>query len=458
MTRLPNEPPARPVDEAGAEVAAEPDYSQRLTYSYLVGVYLAVNAVSDIYLLVEGPDCVHMKTQFVQGSHDWLSTLTSVSGYHRIANTALHPAHMPHSREQAIADALGKMARHAAVPAVLLTSMPMASITGADYQRICGDVQEAAGKPVVHLPGKSLSGDWLDGYAETQLALARRVEPPAEKAPPDHVAVVGNLFDRHEEDHRANARELRRLLGEIGLTPVSIWFEGQTFAELAAVARAGTIISLPYGRRAAQRVARRTGARLVETELPFGLAATERWVRQLGRELGREREAEALVARELGEVVPRLEWVTPFMFQGRRAAFVGDPHLVRGFREIVELLGAHLACVVITNCPAHAGELAQQMGDTPLLVWPRDKTFGRFLREHHRAEPIGILVANNAGVMMASEVPTLEFGFPSYYSHSLYDRPFLGFRGFVAFVDSLANTIRLCELTRASARLAGPGA
>jgi hypothetical protein len=70
------------------------DFSMRATYTYLLGVYLGVNALRDAFLLVEGPDCTYMKAQYIQGNHDWLSTLTSVSGFHRIANTALHPSKM----------------------------------------------------------------------------------------------------------------------------------------------------------------------------------------------------------------------------------------------------------------------------------------------------------------------------------------------------------------------------
>ena len=52
----------------------------------------------------------------------------------------------------------------------------------------------------------------------------------------------------------------------------------------------------------------------------------------------------------------------------------------------------------------------------------------------------------------------VEFGFPSVYSHALYDRPFLGFQGFMAFVDTLANALRQGELQRAQrAMLEGAG-
>ena len=100
------------------------DFSMRVGYTYLLGVYLAVNAISDAFLLVEGPDCTHMKTQYIQGNHDWLSTLTSVSGLHRVANTALHPSLMSESREANLRERLERMAAHPEVTGLLLTAMP----------------------------------------------------------------------------------------------------------------------------------------------------------------------------------------------------------------------------------------------------------------------------------------------------------------------------------------------
>ena len=62
----------------------EDDFSERQNYPFMVGAYLAVNAISDAFLLVDGPDCAHMKTQYVQGNHDWLSTLTDISGFQKV--------------------------------------------------------------------------------------------------------------------------------------------------------------------------------------------------------------------------------------------------------------------------------------------------------------------------------------------------------------------------------------
>ena len=95
-----------PEKTSRGDAAPETDFTQRMCASFLVGEYLAVNALRDLYLLVEGPDCAHIKTQYVQGSHDWCSNLTGVSGFHRIANTALHPDQMGESREQRLRESM----------------------------------------------------------------------------------------------------------------------------------------------------------------------------------------------------------------------------------------------------------------------------------------------------------------------------------------------------------------
>jgi nitrogenase molybdenum-iron protein alpha/beta subunit len=226
------------------------DFSMRVAYPYLLGVYLGVNAVRDAYLVVEGPDCAYMKTQYIQGNHDWLSTLTSVSGYHRVANTALHPSMMTASREKPLGEMLRRVAAHPGTGGTLLTTMPMAAITGADYDRLCREVARETRKDVVHVPGRSLSGDWLDGYERTLEALARQLDLSGGRRRSRQVAIVGYLFDRNEADHTANLRVLREMCEALGLELVAVWLSGGSWSALRDVRQAGTILSLPYGRAA----------------------------------------------------------------------------------------------------------------------------------------------------------------------------------------------------------------
>jgi len=437
--------------------AGEEDFSMRASYSYLLGVYLGINAIQDAYLLVEGPDCAHMKTQYIQGNHDWLSTLTSVSGFHRIANTALHPSKMTESREAPLQEMMQRIASNDAVQALLLTSMPMASVTGVDYERLCREVAEATGKDVAQVPGLSLAGDWLDGYAQTLKTLAKNMNLGQGEPRAENVAVVGYLYDRNEEDHAANLRVLDQMCSALGLKLVSVWLSGQRWADLQKIRDAGTILSLPYGRAAAKAVARRSGAEIIELPLPFGLEASQLWMQTLGERFGAGEQARAYIDRHMAGIAPRLEWVIPFSFQNMSAGYVGDPHLLPGLRDIIELLGGRLRFAVVTNQPKNAREALPRAEGVELLVYPKQREFFRFLFKNALEYDLDLLVTNNysAGFPLPGTA-VVEFGFPSIFSHALFERPFLGYPGFMAFTDTLTNALRQAELARTRGMMLKP--
>ena len=59
-------------------------------------------------------------------------------------------------------------------------------------------------------------------------------------------------------------------------------------------------------------------------------------------------------------------------------------------------------------------------------------------------QEVDCLVTNNACIDLAEPTrhAVVEFGFPSFGRHALYDRPFLGFGGFLAFAETLADHTR----------------
>lgn len=406
----------------------------------MVGVYLGINAIKDAYLLVEGPDCTYLKTEFIQGNHDLMANLTSVSGFHRITNTALHPSQMASSREDKICGMLTQIAASDFVSCVFLTSMPMAFITGADYDRLCRSVAAETGTPAIAIPGKSLSHDWLNGYAEVQKAIAKNIplSPKATGKKP-RVGIVGYLFDRNEEDHFGNIRELQRMIEGIGAEISSIWFSGNSFHELARIEASDIIVSLPYGRFAAKHVARKLGVPCLTLDYPFGLTATETWLRTLGRHLGLEDETTRFLDAELGRIVPKLEWAIPAIFLHKTYGYIGDPVLVHGFKEIAELLGGKLEFAFITSIPANMNKPERlELEEDSLVLNPSSQMLF--------PKKVDLIVSNSVPHFHIKS-PFMEFGFPSFFTHCLYDRPFLGINGFVAFVDLLLNHLRRDEIS-----------
>lgn len=460
----------------------EDRWSLRNAQPYSVGLLLATGAVRDARLFMDSPRCAYLKVPFVQGNHDWRSTLAVPGELPRVTTSAVSPLAVIRGREDEIEAELATLAARDDTAAVLFAAMPMALVTAVDAERLCRVVAERHATPVVCVPGRRIGSDWLVGYAEAMEALARGL--PLRPAPaPGRVAVVGYLHDRNEGDHRGNHAELRRIVRGLGLELVSTWFDGGPVRDLARVAEAGTIVSLPYGRAAARRLARRTGAKLVQADLPFGLPATLRLVHDLAAATGRAAAARAFVAAELAAAAPPLEAAIQLALVHRRVAYVGDPHLLVGFLETARLLGCRVPFAAVTNEARHRKELDGPAPDAlraalpaperarlgcgddgarvvtapaELLVFPRRSELTRRLREALANEEMDAVVAHGDAALPEG-LAGVELGFPSYSRHALLDRPFLGFRGALAFAEDLAVALRHAERAAIESARAGQG-
>lgn len=402
-----------------------------LVLSYLTGVNLAVNALRDVYLVVDGPNCVFFRTAQIQGNHDWNSTLVSCSGLHRVVDTDCTTERAAVGDDRLLISRLRKVAAQPDCALILLSAMSMVVATGRQYDKVLRDLTGQLDRPVVFVPPGSLEGEWLLGYSRTLEALAGGIELDGD-APryDDRVAMVGYLWDRNEADHRANLAELRRLLSGLGLDLCSCWLSGDTVADLAAVARAGTILSFPYGREAAQILAGRTGARLVECSLPVGLEGTGSFLSKVGDALGRQTQAAALIERELAETVPKLQWILPHSLLNKAVAVMGDPYL----GEAVAAMAAETGCRVVLRA-------AFGSAGPP----PDPERMQAELSELRAAGSLDLGITNSLGLILLNHlpgvIPFVELGFPSHHTHALHDEPYMGYKGTLKLVERMANAI-----------------
>ncbi|MDP3542504.1 MAG: nitrogenase component 1 [Elusimicrobiota bacterium] len=416
----------------------------RLNPPYLHGAFLAINAISDAYFLGDGPDCIRAKGEQIHGRHDLFSTLMSCKGEHRIHYTGLSVFNIAGNLEGEIAAGLERIARRPSCGAVFMGSVPMCTIAGTDYERIVRQVFAGGFKPAFVVPPQiGLAGDWLDGYGAVLDALAKGMDLSAAAPRPGNVAVVGYLMGRNEGDHRGNVRELHRILKALGLNPVSTWLSGGDYESLRAARHAGSIVAFGHGRKAAALLGERLGVKVLDAELPFGLAATKRFVEALGRAYGKEAEAAAFIRAELDAAAPALEWAVPHAFLGRRFAYVGDPHYGAAFAEMIEELGGELWGMILLGGGRHLAPAERAgLSARPRTVFePMQNDLAAGWLGLKRRDADALVATTMAVEFLRPETSWLEFGYPSDYTHFLKDEPFLGFRGAVGFCSRLANEV-----------------
>lgn len=420
-----------------------------LVMPYLTGVYLAVNAIQDVYLVVDGPNCVFFRTAQIQGNHDWHSTLASCTGLHRVADTDCTTERAAVGDQRLLAERLKQVDAIEGCRLILLTAMSPVALTGRQYDNVLAELGGSLKKPVVQVRSGSLTGDWLNGYFNTLEALAGQMEiDRPEDLRDEEVAIVGYLMDRNESDHRANLDEIKRLLEGLSLKMTSCWLSGDTVSDLTAAFRAGTVVSLPHGRKAAATLARRTGARLVECDLPIGLEATCSWLRQVGGATGRTDKAEALIDSELSATVPKLKWILPHALLNKGLVLLGsDPYLLKAVAGAFDELGCRVALAACFSYRAHQVEPGP--ADTFLLN-PDESDLMKDIARLKVEGVFHLAIANSRTVPLltnlSGKIPFVELGFPSYYTHALTDNPFVGFSGLLKLVERLTNQMAYTDI------------
>ncbi|MCB9756235.1 MAG: hypothetical protein H6713_40465 [Myxococcales bacterium] len=439
------DPVARWRQRRARQLAPRPGEAFSIPYRipFQVGLFMAINAIADAYAIIDGPDCLYRKAEWIHGRHDARSTLLDAGGRHRVVPTLVNSEAVVTSDGREVARRVKRVAQLDDVGVAVICSMPHVTIIGTQYDRLIGELQPSLSFPLLEVLGRSLDGDWVDGYADTLEALAAAVELRGRAPEDDQVAIIGYLMDRGEEDHQGNLRELARMIEALGLRLRSVWLSGTRYEALAEAGDAGTLLALPYGRKAARTLARRTGARVIDIDAPFGLQATRAMLRALGRATDRVEAAERFIAREQARLIPRLEWIVPHYFTGRRVAFAGDPQMLAGFHELATELGM---IVDFMAASARARDELPAVDDahTITLYAPPESTLTRILADTTRDGLellIGDSLAHNA--VRSTKLLGLHFGFPCFQRHALFDSPFLGFNGWMWMLDAIANAIDL---------------
>jgi nitrogenase molybdenum-iron protein alpha chain len=419
-----------------------------LTPTFIDGLLLVTNAVPDTALIIDCANCGADKFSMIGGLHDLGSSITHWSRQPRARFSNIRADDMVLGTEGKLRESLLELIAQRQPKLVFLVQSSAVQLIGSNHDVVAEDIEAETGVPIAVVRPQPLSGDWLDGVSAALEGLARRLELSEREPGDDAVGVVGYPFERFEQDHASNVRELRRILEAMDCTMPRAWLDGSDAVASQAIGRASTLLAMSSGRTAAAILAQRTGARVVECGLPMGIEGTSRWIRGVAAALGRREQAERFIERELDELVPRLERVVRRTFIGRSAAVIGGPEQVTLLGELLGELGIAVRLAVPFGRREHAADevrraMAVQQHPAEVLfdaTFPEVEDAFRSLVQSKRLDfVIGSGGARDAA--KALRLPYVEIGHPCYVRHALFDAPWLGYRGVLWIADTLFNML-----------------
>jgi nitrogenase molybdenum-iron protein alpha/beta subunit len=409
--------------------------SGRCNHTYLTGIYLAMNAVPDLYVLIDSPPfCVIDKLFYVQKTHDLLSDMFRRDTIHRLASTGVDGSQFVHDRTPKVEKTLASLLAQEGCSAVFLAAMPVAQVLAVDYSQMIAKAKEKTKKLIAELPSRGMYSEWLAGYEEAMLTLAKTIPLKGKKQnKKTDIAMIGNLFDRNEGDCTGNISELRRILGALSLDLKTVWFDGSGIDSLKKAGLAGTIISLPYARKAAKHLADRTGADLIEADLPIGLQGTTRFIRQISKRLNINKTAETFIEKELDQAVPLVGRMIPGYFQDRNVSINADPYLAEALAKSLEEIGVNIKQRIFFCSKKYFQSDERNAMFEPMYT----EVAGLDYSEIDMV--IGTSQIKNILRHSKKQVPYTELGYPSEDYHCLTSSPTFGFRGFINILNRIMN-------------------
>ncbi len=433
------------------------DFSLRLAPTFVDGVLAAASAIPDATLVYCGAACIDERAYATFMRHDVSQTLVVPGAATRLVTTftdySVAPMGTAHVVEETARQVLA-----ARRPGVLVVAeLSRVTLAGEDLRGTCEALRDVLPVPVVAATGHSLVRDATDALAGILAGLARAIPDGAFDGGlvPDRVALVGYDFDRGEGDHVGDVAYLNGMLGALGLEPAPAWLSGAPFERLQEAARASLLLALPAGREAARVLAARSGARVLDVDLPLGLRATAGWLRAVAEACGRTSAAEACVEAELARVVPRLDWVTERL-AGRRIALCLAPAWLRGVESMLTRdLGMDVAFGLARARLPPDGDAA----DAARVYDPSVDVLRDRIRRAREDGGLDVLVASSWEAIAAGEllhdVAVVEHGYPSFERHFLRPTPHVGFEGVLVWAERLAGVAADERRARAPAPLLG---
>lgn len=418
------------------------DNGEKAAPSFLTGLYIAVNAVSDAYAVVDGTDCVVRKAECLYASHDLFSTLLDCRGAGRVLHTGAHAKEILAGDSSGMELTVRELCGRAGV--ILLSSLPVMAMTGRDYNKLAGIFRGQSRTRVVNASVNSIDCDFLDGYS---LALEKIAEDIALKkgaGKRKKIALVGHLMDRTEGDHTGNLRELGRMLSLLGIELVCAWPDGREYSRLKKIERASVIVALPYARGAAAILARKTGAALLPLGIPLGLGSSAAWLRAVAEASGvSPKTASAVLGRELASAHSLARMAVGGGLAGKKICFTGDPYLGEAVCAFAGELGMAVAGVCLSCAGGKWAEVEKVFPGRLILRDFRDREYSDAVRNLFARGDCDLLISNSIGRRSGlRSLPGLDFGFPSYRYHALLSAPFLGFKGAVNLIERWFNAGR----------------
>ena len=322
-------------------------------------------------------------------------------------------------------------------------------IVGIDYDLALSNLKDKdKNSKFLALNTPGFRGDFYEGFEYAiEKIIKTLTQHKGSTKNENKVNIIGYLFSRYEEDEQSNIKELKNILGELGLEVNSIFFSGGNFEELEKFAQAKYNIIFPYAERCTQYLQDEIGQQNISCDLPVGLEKTIEFIRKIAKATGRTKEGNAMNETKLAEIVPKIQNCI-HRLTGKSIAMISDKQSILSFLPAILEFGLEPKVIGIYNdIPQNTLSKIQKiifestLNISDLKIIP--KCNRKQIKDAIRSSYIDFCIASSIESRDLDElgVPVLEYSFPLFEKHCSFDSPSLGFSGVGNLITQMFNIV-----------------
>lgn len=381
-------------------------YSQIYGSPFLVWVFMWVNAIKDVALFVDWPDCVFYKADMLYKTHDLFSDLKQASIDTKLYFSGVMPNKMVRGYNEDIKRKLSLISENPKFNLWIITCMPVTWLLATQYDNIYYDLI----KDFIFIPSYTdkFRIDWYSIFIK-ELAKYMKIDETKEKKRLN-ISIVWYLFDRNEWDCIWNIEEIKRILSLIWVEVNTIWLNWWNLRELSNIEDSQLIISLPYWSQASIILWKRLNVDILNLDVPFWLRETIYFLEQIWNKLWIDKNIlNSVIKKEISFIKWKIDFLDEKVFLNKNYIYAWDPFLEKWIIDIWNFLWMNH---IFTYNYIWSKQLQESDSKTiDLIIWNSESKL--WINKH------------------------FEFGFPSYNTHFLMDRPYMWFKWLLYFIERL---------------------
>jgi len=389
-------------------------YSELYWSPFLTWVFMWINAIKDAALFVDWPDCVFYKADMLYKTHDLHSNLKLPNINTKLYFSWVMPNKMIRGYDEKIKRKLWFIEQNKNFNLWVVTCMPVTWLLATQYNNLYNDFS----KDFIFVPSYT-DKFWIDWYSLLLRELAKKIKLNTDKKKKKYnISIIWYIFDRNEWDCLWNIEEIKRILLLIWVKINSLWLSGWNYKDLSKVEDSGLLISLPYWKYASKILKKRLNIDILELDAPFWLKNTINFLKSIWEKLWIDKKMiNHIVTKELKQIKEKIDLLDEKRFLNKNYIYAWDPHLENSIKDIWNFLWMnHIK--------------------TYNYVWdnfPKQNDFD--------FKKIDLIIWNSDFSHIWKKINKLEFWFPSYNTHFLTNRSFMGFEGILNFIERLYNSL-----------------